>query len=100
MNHNKWTGQNEFPGLSELEPYLTMENILEMDEDFYRQNIQPKFFYLSPDELWKWQVNVLNFMDNRYEDHFAPAIIKAQKSNYEQVRKMAGLISTKHGLHT
>ncbi|WP_349668859.1 4Fe-4S double cluster binding domain-containing protein [Lacrimispora sp.] len=100
MNHNKWTGQNEFPGLSELEPYLTMENILEMDEDFYRQNIQPKFFYLSPDELWKWQVNVLNFMDNRYEDHFAPAIIKAQKSKYEQVREMAEIISTKHNLES
>ena len=98
MNHNKWTGQNEFPGLSELEPSLTMENILEMDEDFYRQNIQPKFFYLSPDELWKWQVNVLNFMDNRYEDHFAPAIIKAQESKYERVREMADIISTKHGL--
>lgn len=98
MNHKKWTGQKDFPGLSELAPYLTAENILEMNESFYRQKVQPKFFYLSPDELWKWQVNALNFMDNQYEERYDPAILKARESKYEQVREMAGMICRKHGL--
>lgn len=45
----------------DIVPYLTPESILSMDEEFYKENTQPKFFYLSPDELWKWRVNALNF---------------------------------------
>lgn len=99
MNHEKWSGKEEFPGLSAIAPELTAENILKMDETFYRQNIQPKFFYLSPDEFWKWQVDALNFLDNRYQDRFEPAIQEACKSKYEKVRDMAAAICKKRGLY-
>jgi epoxyqueuosine reductase len=100
MNHKKWIGDEDFPGLSELVPALSAENILKMDEAFYKQKIQPKFFYLSPEELWKWQVNALNYMDNRYHDQYKPLVLKACKSKYEKVREMANAICEKRKLYT
>ncbi len=98
MNKNKWEGNEEFPMLTEVSDALAAENILETDEQFYREKIQPKFFYLTPDELWKWQVNALNFMDNRYEERFKPSICKARQSTYEKVRDMATAICLKRNL--
>lgn len=98
MNHNKWLGNKAFPGLAELAPYLTAERILGMEEDFYINRVQPKFFYLSPQELWKLQVNTLNYMDNRYREQYKPLILEACKSKYEKVREMAAAICEKRRL--
>lgn len=99
MNHKKRTEETDFPGLAELAPALSAENILRMDEAFYRRNVQPKFFYLSPDELWKWQVNALNYMQNRYQERFRSSILKACASPYEKVREMALSVCEKLQLH-
>ncbi|MHC1772163.1 MAG: hypothetical protein AB9907_10570 [Flexilinea sp.] len=66
-----------------------MEKILEMDEDFYKQYVQPKFFYLKPDELWKWQVDVLCFMGNNGREYFKPYIVAARHNKNTKVREMA-----------
>lgn len=89
MNHKKWIGNELFPGLTELAPYLTAEEILYMTEDFYLEKVQPKFFYLSPQDLWKWKVNALNYMDNQFKEEFKPFILEALKSSHEKVREMA-----------
>lgn len=98
MNRGKWIGEMDFPSLEELTPHLTVENIMAMEEEFYRQKIQPKFFYLSPGELWKWKVNALNYMDNQYEERFKPYILSACKSEHEKVREMAKHICLKREL--
>jgi len=38
---------------------------MEMDEAFYKEKVQPRFFYLTEDELWKWKVNVQPFPVNK-----------------------------------
>lgn len=98
MNQGKWSGENDFPGLEELAPHLSVESIITMEEEFYRQRVQPKFFYLSPEELWKWKVNALNYMDNRYEERFKSRILNACESEHEKVREMAKHICVKRGL--
>lgn len=92
MNHGKWEEKYDFPGISELTPWFTPENILSMDEEFYKEKIQPKYFYLSPDELWKWKVNVLNFMRNNYKESYQPYIIEAAQNENEKIRDMAIMI--------
>lgn len=92
MNQGKLAETNDFPGLPDLAPHLTPESVLEMEDDFYRQHIQPKFFYLSPDELWKWKVNVLRYMGNNYQDSYKPYIMSACRSDHEKVREMAQTI--------
>lgn len=89
MNKGKWQENEDFPGLSELAPALTPEKILEMDEDFYKEKIQPKFFYLTPDDLWKWKVNVLCFMRNNYKEEYRPYIIAACENENIKIREMA-----------
>lgn len=92
MNRGKLKGEEEFPGLAELAPELTPENILNMEEDFYREKVQPKFFYLSPEELWKWKVDVLNYMRNNYIESYKPLIINACNNENEKICEMANSI--------
>jgi epoxyqueuosine reductase len=92
MNKDKWTEQDDFPGAAKLSPQLTTENLLAMEEEFYQLNIQPKFFYLSPDELWKWKVNVLNFIRNHYEENHKVYILAACQNENEKIREMAKTI--------
>jgi epoxyqueuosine reductase len=89
MNHGKWIGNEEFPGIAELAPSLTVEAIMKMDEEYYRREVQPKFFYLTPDDLWKWQVNALNYIRNHYEEKYDQVIQDALKSPFPRVRELA-----------
>ncbi|QAA32882.1 epoxyqueuosine reductase [Clostridium manihotivorum] len=89
MNKGKWQENEDFPGLEELALSLTPEEIMDMDEEFYRNKIQPKFFYVSPDDLWKWKVNVLNFMRNNYKDSYRPYIIQACQNENGKIVEMA-----------
>lgn len=89
MNKGKWAETADFPGIADLAPYLTPENIMAMDENFYQQYVQPRFFYLTAEELWKWQVNALCFMQNRYEEKYKQYIIGACENENERVREMA-----------
>lgn len=89
MNAGKRAETDCFPGTIELAPRLTPENIMAMDEEFYRQSVQPKYFYLSPDELWKWKVDALNYMGNNYEEAFRPYIMQACENENEKIRDMA-----------
>lgn len=92
MNKGKWKEVKEFPGLAELAPELTPENILNMDEDFYREKVQPKFFYLSKEELWKWKIDVLCYMRNNYKESYKTYIINSSNSENEKIREMANFI--------
>lgn len=99
MNKGKFEETNIFPGLAELAPYLTPEKIMEMDEEFYRRDIQPKFFYISPDDLWKWKVNALNYMRNNYDEYYKPYIVKACSNADKKIQEMAEIICKELRLH-
>ncbi|SHI13330.1 epoxyqueuosine reductase [Sporobacter termitidis DSM 10068] len=98
MNRGKWTGGEEFPGLAELSPCLSPENVLRMDDAFYREKIQPRFFYLSPEELWKWKVDVLNYMHNNYTEDYGPYILAACGDENDKVGDMARHVATERSL--
>ncbi|MFM9327524.1 epoxyqueuosine reductase [Paenibacillus mesotrionivorans] len=89
MNRNQWKETLDFPGLPEVAELLEPERILELTEDTYREKIQPKFFYLSPEELWKWKINVLNYMRNNYRDGYRNPILQACGSSHDGIRRMA-----------
>lgn len=89
MNKGKWKEEEEFPGLLELSFSLTPENILNMEENFYCEKVQSKFFYLSVEELWKWKVDVLCYMRNNYNEAYGPLIINACNNENYKVREMA-----------
>lgn len=70
---------------------------MNMKEDFYLKEVQPKFFYLSEDALWKWQVNALNYIKNHYKEEYLPILLAARNSPYPQVREMSKAICVSPG---
>jgi epoxyqueuosine reductase len=92
FNRNRFTETDDFPGLKEMADRLSMEGILDMDEDYYMSTIQPKFWYLESYHLCVWKVNVLNAMKNNYKESYGPLIRKCLDDPNERVRRMAKLV--------
>jgi epoxyqueuosine reductase len=92
MNAGKWEELEDGFDVAELAPRLSLEGILSLDEQFYREKVASHFFYIKPDELWKWKMNALNSMRNDYQEKFRPYILKALEDGHEKVREMARLV--------
>lgn len=99
MNKGKDREEIHFSGLYDLAPHLTAVGIMDMEEDYYRKYIQPKFFYLSQDELWKWKVNALNYMNNNYKEEYKRVIINSCDSTYKGVKELAEVICERRGFN-
>ncbi len=92
FNRGQWRGDTEFPGLAEITPLLTWENLLESDEAALRKKLSAKFWYLSPEDVWKWKVNVLNAILNRGDRKFLPLVEKASRDPNPKVAAMARFV--------
>ncbi len=89
FNAGKWSHDEEFPGLAELSAELSLEKIINMDYDFLRDVMQPKFWYINKENVWRWKTNALNAMLNNYNDRYRAAIEKAAADPDGRVRDMA-----------
>ncbi len=89
LNKGKMRGEEDFPGLKELEKKLDLENLLEMDSKTYMSSVQPWFFYISEDEHWLWHVNVLRAMANSGNKRYLDAIKRHLSDEDERVRELA-----------
>ena len=89
FNDGRFVEKEEFPGVDEIAEHLSLEKIIDMDEEFYQNVVQPKFWYLEPDMMWVWKVNALNAMKNDYKDSYLPLIKKCLDDPNERVREMA-----------
>lgn len=91
-NQNKWVANTDFPGLKELATKLTLEQIIEMDYDYLENIIQPKFWYIPKQDVWKWKVNALNAMYNNWADKYQKYLTIASCDEHAKVRAMANFI--------
>jgi len=64
MNKGKFTESNDYPLLSDFEELMKPENILNMDEDTYKNILHPRFWYAGEESLWLWKCNALRVMIN------------------------------------
>lgn len=87
FNRGQWRGDTEFPGLMEIAPLLTWETLLELDEAALLEKLSVKFWYLSPENVWKWKVNELNAILNRGDRKFLPLAEKASQDSNSKGRK-------------
>ena len=92
FNSGRFTEEEDYPGLEAMADNLTPERIVGMDETFYRDVVQPKFWYLENDKMYVWKVNALNAMRNNYRDSYGPLIRKCLDDPNERIRRMAKLI--------
>lgn len=89
FNKQALQATEEFPGLAELAQNLSYERIMDMSYDEMRTLLSQKFWYIKPDEVWKWKCNVLNAMTNNYDEKYLPCIEKALMDSQPEVREMA-----------
>lgn len=89
MNKNRWHEIEEFPSLNELSQQISLEKILEMDYTFLEQVMQPKFWYINKEDVWKWKTNAINAMVNEYKEQYKEYIYNACDDSNVKVREMA-----------
>ena len=89
MNKNRWEETEEFPYLEELSEHISLEKIIKMDYEFLESVMQPKFWYIPKEDVWKWKVDAINAMVNNYKEQYKESIYEACKDSHEKVREMA-----------
>lgn len=95
FNKNKWTDEEEFPGLEDLSSKISIEKIIQMDYDFLENTINPKFWYISKEDVFKWKLNSLNAMLNDYKKDYDKYIDMACNDENKDVQKMAYWVKEK-----
>lgn len=91
-NRNKWIEDIDFPGLEEIANCISLEQIIEMDYQYLQNIIQPKFWYIKKQDVWKWKVNALNAMYNSGEEKYQKWVLIACCDENEKVRQMANFV--------
>ncbi|MDR2141338.1 MAG: epoxyqueuosine reductase [Deltaproteobacteria bacterium] len=89
FNEGLWREEREYPGLEELSRDMDLGRILELDYDFIKEKLVPKFWYLTADRAWQWKLNVLNAMKNNWDSGYAPYLRQASRDDVPEVRVMA-----------
>lgn len=97
-NKGRWTGGEDFPGLAGLAPSMRPENIMRASYDEIGKTLGRKYWYIRPENLWKWKLNALTVMMNGYrEDYDAPIRLGLEDTN-ENVRNFARGVCAKLGI--
>ncbi|GHV55191.1 Fe-S oxidoreductase [Synergistales bacterium] len=89
FNKGELTGEREFNGLAELSAEISLEKLVAMDYASLRNLLSAKFWYIPPDEMWKWKRNALNAIANNWEERYADTIMLALRDEDERVREAA-----------
>ena len=89
LNQDKFMETEEFPLLVEFEEYLSPERVLEMDEDTYQNVVNPRFWYIGKEGLWRWKCNTLGSMINSGDKKYHPLIRKSCKHEDIRIGKVA-----------
>ena len=62
-----------------------------MDDAFFKSRVWPHMFYMSPNNLWKWKMNVARAMGNSLDDSYVPDLIRACEENGDD--RLRGMIA-------
>ncbi|HNY13340.1 MAG TPA: 4Fe-4S double cluster binding domain-containing protein, partial [Candidatus Wallbacteria bacterium] len=98
FNKDKWTGGEDFPGISSLAPSMRPEKIMEMSYDEIKDAFCSKYWYIKPENLWKWKLNALMAMMNRYSGRYEAPIRLGLIDFDERVRDFSRKVCSKLGL--
>lgn len=92
FNQEAWSYDHIYPGLEDLAGQLSYEQIMAMDYEAMRSLLSPKFWYIQPDQIWRWKCNVLNAMKNTFKAAYLPHIKRALWDSRSEVREMAAWV--------
>jgi epoxyqueuosine reductase len=98
FNRSKWVGAEEFPGLEALVPAMRPEKIMTMSYDEIGRTLAPKYWYIKPENLWKWKLNALTVMMNGYRSEYDEAIKLGLEDPHQTVRDFSRAVCSKVGI--
>ncbi|MDR1944449.1 MAG: hypothetical protein LBQ19_06465 [Synergistaceae bacterium] len=90
FNRNQLSGEVEFPGLDELAREISPESVIAADYRSLRDLVAKKFWYIKPEDLWKWKCSAINAIKNLRGKGRLDAVKPALHDEDERVRAMAG----------
>jgi epoxyqueuosine reductase len=66
-----------------------LSSLLHMDESCFTSRVWPHMFYMGPDRLWQWQMNVARAMGNTRDTGYTKDLIRCFEENKDdRVRSM------------
>jgi epoxyqueuosine reductase len=89
MNKNKWENKDIFPGLVDIQQFLSPVQIMNLSYEEIENYLTPKFFYIKKESLWRWKLNAINVMVNEYKEEYMVHIQHALEDKYKIVQEMA-----------
>jgi epoxyqueuosine reductase len=87
-NKDKHKGGEDFPEFDELAQYMSPEKIMSLSYEEIGATLS-KYWYISPNHLWKWKLNALTFMLNNYNEGYEEYINLGLKDTDKRVRAFA-----------
>jgi len=88
-NKNKYNEKETFPLLTDHAEHLSLEKVLEMNEETYRDIVNPRFWYAGEEGLWLWKYNALRAMINSRDEKYYDYIEKYCSHENPQIRELA-----------
>lgn len=89
MNKKKWIEEEEFPELDKITSFLSLEQILSMNESTLLDVIHPRFWYISKERIWLWKANAIRAMVNSGDNKYYELIKAACDDNNDKIKEMA-----------
>ncbi|MFW6414883.1 MAG: epoxyqueuosine reductase [Thermodesulfobacteriota bacterium] len=79
------------PKVAAKEEDFELGKLLRMDREYFENRIWPHMFYISPDDLWKWKMNVARAMGNTCDRGYVSGLIRAFRENSDE--RVKGMIA-------
>jgi epoxyqueuosine reductase len=58
-----------------------LKKLLHMDRKYFKSKVWPHMFYMGPETIWKWKMNVARVMGNSMDPQYLPDLEKAFNEN-------------------
>lgn len=72
-------------------PDFALPKLLHMDEKYFQNRIWPHMFYVGPEKLWLWKMNVARAMGNTLNRGYVPDLVRAFGENDDD--RVRGMIA-------
>ncbi len=72
-------------------PDFDLVRLLHMDRSYFSSRIWPHMFYMSPDDIWRWKMNVARVMGNTMDEQYVPDLIRSFDENKDA--RVTGMIA-------
>ncbi|MFC1896169.1 epoxyqueuosine reductase [Thermodesulfobacteriota bacterium] len=70
---------------------FALSSLLHMDKEYFETRIWPHMFYILPENMWLWKMNVARVMGNTRDRKYIPDLIRAFKENEDE--RVKGIIA-------